>query len=99
MLRATPARVCIKLTTKASAEAELFQVTEICRDGSNLCFSQAMRDWLHDGGIVGFAGSILTPLFAPVKQFLRDVVIKLTCQTRKRVGSEIVCLSEHTGSS
>jgi len=33
--------------------------------------------------VPGFAGG-LTALFAPVNQFLQDVVTELTCETRER---------------
>jgi len=57
---------------------ELLQGTEIGRDGFDLRLGQAMRDWLHDGDVSGFI-RILTPLFAPIRQFPYDVGIELTC--------------------
>ena len=56
----------------------LLEVTEIGRDRFDLRLGQAVRNRLHDGGGVRFF-RILTPFFAPVRQFLEDVVRKLTC--------------------
>src|SRR5271157_639902 len=58
------------------------QVTEIGRDRFDLGLVQAMRNRLHNGGGIRLSG-ILTPLLAPVRQFLEDIVRELTCQTRK----------------
>src|SRR6202165_6359127 len=76
----------IELAALWWAETESFQITEIRRDGFNLCFGQVMRDRLHDGGVVGL-GLVLTSFFFPVRQFPVDVVMELPCQTRKCVGA------------
>jgi hypothetical protein len=61
----------------------LIQIAEISRDSLDLRFSQAVRNRFHDGGGVRI-GRILAPLLAPIHQFPQDVVVELTCQTRKR---------------
>jgi len=62
---------------------ELLQIIEISRNGCNLWLGQGVRNRFHDGRCV-WIFRILTPLRAPVHQFVQDVVLKLTCQTRKR---------------
>src|SRR6266849_2402973 len=62
------------------------QIAEVRRDGFNLCFGQIMRDRLHDRGVVRLC-LVLTSFFFPVRQFPVDVVMELTCQTRKCVGA------------
>jgi hypothetical protein len=63
---------------------ELVQITDISGDGLNLWLGQGVGNWLHDGRCIGFF-RILTPLFGKVRQFIDDVVIELTRQTRKLV--------------
>ena len=43
-----PAIRSMMLAIRAT-KTELFQVTDIRRDGFDLIFSQAMRDWFHYG--------------------------------------------------
>ena len=62
------------------------QITEIGRDSFDLCFGQIVRDRRHDRRVVRL-GLILTPLLVPVRQFPDDVVMELSCQTRKRIGT------------
>src|SRR5579872_2015379 len=59
---------------------------EITRHRADLCVRQAMRDGLHDGGVVRIA-LVLAALLVPVRQLLMDVVVKLSCQTRKCVAA------------
>ena len=71
---------------RGSKRKTLLQITEIRRDGLNLCFGQVMRDRPHDGGVVRL-GLVLTSFFVPVRQFPEDVVMELARQTRKCVGA------------
>src|ERR1700732_4020655 len=68
------------------AKTASLQVTEICRDGFDLCLGQVMRDRLHDGGVVRL-GLVLSSFFFPVRQFAVDIVMELSCQPRKRIGA------------
>src|ERR1700686_3787224 len=45
-----------------------------------------MRDRLHDGGVIRPC-LVLTSFFFPVRQLAVDVVMELSCQTRKCVGA------------
>src|SRR5215472_7403173 len=58
------------------------QITDIGCHSLYLRLGQDVSNRLHDRRCIWFFRS-LTPLFAPVGQFLDNVVIKLTCQTGK----------------
>src|ERR1035437_3880702 len=62
------------------------QIADIGRDGSDLRLGKLMRNRLHDGRSVRIS-LVLTPFLVPARQLPEDVVMKLTCQTGKRVGS------------
>src|SRR5208282_5428400 len=55
----------------------LLQITEIGRHGVDLRPGQAVRNRRHDERRIRFC-RVLTPLFAPVRQFLDEVGIELT---------------------
>src|SRR5215472_10380235 len=58
------------------------QITDIGCHSLYLRLGQGVSNRLHDRRCIWFFRS-LTPLFAPVGQFLDNVVINLTCQTGK----------------
>ena len=60
----------------------LLQIIEIGRDGLHLRPGQAVRNRLHDGRCI-LLSWILAPLLVPIFQFIEDVVMELTSQTRK----------------
>src|SRR5215467_1935217 len=70
-------RFMIRANTKKSV-----QITDIGRHSLYLRLGQDVSNWLHNRRCIWFFRS-LTPLFAPVGQFLDNVVINLTCQTGK----------------
>src|SRR6516165_4997762 len=61
---------------------KLFQSADISRNRFDLRFVETVRDRAHDCGCVRDFW-ILAAFFAPIDQFVDDVGIKLTGQTRK----------------
>src|SRR6516164_5438712 len=70
-------RFMIRANTKKSV-----QITDIGRHSLDLRLGQGVSNRLHNRRCIWFF-RYLTPLLAPVDQFLDNVVIKLTCQTGK----------------
>src|SRR5450755_4184159 len=66
--------------------AASLQIADIGRNGSDLRLGELVGNWLHDCRGVG-VGLVLAPLLVPVRQLPEDVVMKLTRQPGKRVGS------------
>ena len=62
------------------------KIADIGSDGFDLRLGKLMGYRLHDRGGVGLR-RILAPLLVPARQFPEDVVMELTRQTGKRVGS------------
>src|SRR5579863_10613604 len=61
--------------------SELLQIADKGGNRVDLCFAQAVRYRAHDRRGIRF-GWILTPLFAPIHQFLDDIGIELARQPR-----------------
>src|SRR5450756_1815508 len=76
----------IDFKTLGPAAAKSLQGADIGRDSPDLCLGQLVRNWLHDRRGVGVV-LVLAPLLVPVRQFPEDVVMKLTRQAGKCVGS------------